>query len=247
MSQPDKARFAMIGDVHDHQARLSRVLDHLVGVGQLDGVLLVGDISRDPPWAQRGSPASLERQRADIARIVVQIEGRLGVPVRFVPGNHDPREVSHPSNLDGRMEVVAGVRIAGIGGAGPARFGFPYEWDEEEIEARELPSADLLLVHAPPRGTTLDRLAHNGLPAGSQAIRARAIAHRGLLVCGHIHEAAGAELLGECLAVNLGALGQPYGRAVVGVVEVKVGIGEWEVELAELDEGSARSWRHVAP
>lgn len=242
-------RLAVIGDIHDHQPRLRAVLAHLSQEGPLDGVLLVGDIAANPPFWQRAAPAALVAMRDSIRRIVAQIEGQLTAPVRFVPGNHDPAEVPHPGNLDRRTEVLAGLRIHGIGGGGPARFGFPYEWSDEELRRRPQPDCDLLLVHSPPHGGTLDLLAHSGEHAGSLAIAERARAHRGLLVCGHIHEAVGAELLGQCLCVNVGGLGEPYGAARVAVVDVHRDDHhiDWTVHFTELDQDLHETWTHRSP
>lgn len=237
-------RLGLIGDIHAQMGRLDQVLDHLAAGPRLTGVLLVGDVSRDPPWMLRGQRD--DDQRASFASVVDHITARLGCPVLFVPGNHDPRDIPLPGNVDGRLQQLESIRIFGIGGAGPARFGFPYEWSEAQIEALEVPSCDLLLVHCPPFGTPIDALDHGRGHAGSRAIRAIAERHPGVLVCGHIHEAAGFATLGDCLCVNVGALGEPYGRACVGELVVTVdpeGL-RWQVVLTELATGSVREASH---
>lgn len=209
---------AVIGDVHAHLKRLDRVLVRVEEVG-VDGILLVGDLG--------SSALSLARLRTRVTdalylRSVARVLERcsiLGVPVCYVPGNHDLPDLSLPGNIDGKMQVVGGLRVAGIGGAGPAKFGFCYEWDEDEVRAREVPDCEVLLCHAPPLNTPLDTLARDGRHVGSAAIRERALAHRGVLVCGHIHEAPGATQLGDCLCLNVGGLGRPFGKAQVGFIE----------------------------
>jgi len=50
-----------------------------------------------------------------------------GTRVIYVPGNHDlPKPDGGPGNVDFCSANVGGLVVAGIGGAGPARFGFPY-------------------------------------------------------------------------------------------------------------------------
>lgn len=212
-------RLAVIGDVHGELGLLRVVTEALAGE-RLDGILFVGDFAS----AEYEQHAAFQGHDADrllqvVDATLAEVRG-LGVPVGWVAGNHDIPEIDGPECCDRRLLEIGGVRIFGIGGAGPARFGFPYEWDEDEIERIEVPDCDVLLCHAPPFGTTLD-LTHPGRSsAGSRAIRAIAEPFAGVLVCGHIHEAFGVEQVGECLCLNAGALGRPYGAPQVGFVEL---------------------------
>ena len=231
---------AVIGDVHARWRRLDRVMERLREV-QPDGVLLVGDLgSSDLGRASRRTPEGDARYRESVARVLDEVRA-LGGPVAWVPGNHDLPDLGRGDGLEGSVDegvqLVAGLRVAGIGGAGPARFGFCYEWDEDDIRAREDLGCDVLLCHCPPARTRLDVTAY-GVAAGSEAIRERAARHSGVLVCGHIHEAAGADQLGDCLMLNAGALGAPFGRASVGYVR-----GTEAVGYEDLERGQARWWR----
>lgn len=208
-------RLAVIGDVHVHMERLALVLARIREVG-VDGVLQVGDLTREvTPW--RKDAAAYDAARASAERVLDAIRS-LGVPVLWVPGNHDPRDLDGEGNVDGRVEVLGPWSVHGIGGSGPARFGFPYEWDEGDIRSRTVPPCDILLCHTPPARTRLDRT-RRGQHVGSEAVRELALAHTGLLVSGHIHEAPGVEWLGDCLCVNAGGLGEPYGAPRVAFVE----------------------------
>lgn len=208
-----EATFGIIGDVHGRLDRLERVLETL-SEHPLDAVLLVGDLA-SPEWERehRGTATSESAFADEVAGLLGRV-GRLDVPVAWVPGNHDLPGVDVGTNLDRRVGEIAGIRVYGLGGAGPARFGFPYEWGEDEIEALAVPEVDLLLSHTPPHGSGLDRVAH-GRAVGSVAVE-RHCARARALVCGHIHEAAGIVEVGGCLCLNAGALGEPYGRAQVG-------------------------------
>jgi Icc-related predicted phosphoesterase len=148
-----------------------------------------------------------------------------------------------PGNVDGTVASVAGIRIAGIGGSGPAHFGFPYEWDDDEIRGRVVPPHDVLLSHTPPRDTELDLTRWGGRHAGSAAVSERARVHDGVLVCGHIHEAAGAIQIGRCLCLNAGSLGEPFGQPQVAfVIHDPTTPGQWAVRHEDLVSGEVRRW-----
>lgn len=140
----------------------------------------------------------------------------------YVPGNHDPPDLDVPGNVDSRVTSVGGVRVAGLGGAGPGDRGWSYEWSEEELAGRQLPECDLLLTHAPPGGTTLD-LDLAGRHLGSPSLRRLADRHATVLVCGHVHESPGALRRESWLGLNVGSLGPPDGRLQAGLVEVEPG------------------------
>lgn len=238
------AALAVIGDIHARFDRLDPVLERVRAEAGLDAVLLVGDIGAEPPLALRvDAAASLAFRAASVARVVEHVRG-LGLPVLWVPGNHDPEHLPLPGNVDGGEATVAGLRVTGVGGAGPARFGFPYEWSEDEVRRRRLPTWDVLISHTPPLGTCLDRTRH-GDSAGSAAIRELAEGGRGLMVSGHIHEAPGCERLGHTVCVNAGGLGEPYGRTqVVFAVRRSSDAGEtWEISHWEPGRAEDRRWR----
>lgn len=242
MALSELRKLAVIGDVHAHWEHLDRVLEQLSSE-RLEGLLLVGDLgSHDLSFTRRRTHERDARYLAAVEEVLRRCSA-LGVPVRYVPGNHDLPDLPFPGNLDGRVECLAGLRIAGIGGAGPGRYGFAYEWDEEQIDARVLPACDLLLCHAPPRDTSLDLLYDGLRHVGSAAIRRRALAHQGVMVCGHIHESPGAEQLGRCLCLNAGGLGEPFGQAQVGYVEWSGAVpSTFAVSLRDLEKGTVLRW-----
>jgi Icc-related predicted phosphoesterase len=224
------ARIGVIGDIHEAWNRLERVASHSE-LDEVDALLLVGDFV-----ASGLSNATTEARRTEecIERTLGYL-AHLECPVVFVPGNHDDPNFSHPCNVDRRVSVVSGLRVAGIGGSGPAVFGFPYEWSENEIREVRLPDHDLLLTHAPPAGTSLDLV--RGVHVGSQAIRERASALRGVLICGHIHESPGYCRLGDCACVNVGSLGEPLGSAQFAVIEIEMDTRVVRCSLHRLELG----------
>jgi Icc-related predicted phosphoesterase len=91
----------------------------------------------------------------------------LGVPAAYVPGNHDPRigrdTPQAPAGMvsvDGTVRVLAGLRIAGLGGCVRYNDGLhQYMQDEYDRRAATLLAIvgtaaplDVLLTHAPPLG-----------------------------------------------------------------------------------------------
>lgn len=236
LSRP--VRFAVIGDVHAHFAYLDEVLAR-VATAAVDGILLVGDLgSHDLSYAKRRTPERDARYLASVEEVLRRARA-VAPDVLYVPGNHDLPDLACEGNVDGRVRELAGVRIGGIGGAGPGRFGFAYEWDDDEIRARAALECELVLCHAPPRDTTLDRLFTRPEHVGSAAIRELAERHTGVLVCGHIHEAAGVELVGACLCLNAGGLGAPYGAPQVGFV-VRDEAGVWHARHEVFATGRVR-------
>lgn len=212
-------RLAVIGDVHAHMARLATVLRRIEEVG-VDGILQVGDIGGNA-LGRRRPERHPERAAAYQKSVdgVLEAMRTLGVPVLWVPGNHDLKEVEGDGNVDFGSGRIGELRVSGIGGAGPDLFGFPYEWQDNEIRQRKIPDCDILLSHCPPKNTRLDRVPHRDIHVGSHAVRDLAEKHHGVLVCGHIHESPGVIQINDCLCLNAGGLGEPFGSARVGFVE----------------------------
>lgn len=229
---------AVIGDVHASWDHLERVLDRIDQVGA-DATLLVGDLSCCG-HANHRSAATVRRYRREVAEVLDRV-ARRGRPFHFVPGNHDLPVLAHPANIDGQVREVAGLRVLGIGGAGPDILGFAYEWTDDDLRNRALPAADVILCHAPPRNTPID-LTVAGQHVGSDALKELAARTHGVLLCGHIHESPGCVRIGDCMCMNVGGLGHPYGAARVGFVH-----GLDRLVYEDLDEGTRATWeRHGA-
>jgi len=220
---------AVIGDVHAHHPRLSRVLDR-VRDADVDGILMVGDLACAGLGAR--TAASIRRYRARVKAVLAEVRA-LDRPLCYVPGNHDLQALRYPGNVDGSVAELAGLRVTGLGGTNPPQRGFPYEWTEAQLRARPHLEADILISHCPPHDTPLDFARGAQRHVGSVAVRERAAEHVGVLVCGHIHESPGLVQINDCLCVNPGGLGEPYGAARVGFVR-----GLDEVWLEDLEDGT---------
>lgn len=223
---------AVIGDVHANFELLDLVLARLERAN-VDGVLLVGDLgSHALSYASRRTPERDALYLRSVEEVLARAR-RVHPSVLYVPGNHDLPELDFEGNADRRVLELAGVRVGGIGGAGPGKFGFAYEWNEGDVRARPPLSCEIVLSHTPPARTPLDRLHDGRTHVGSEAIREVALAHSGVLVCGHIHEAPGVFRLGNCLCLNAGGLGAPFAKPQVGFVRRRA--GAWSVHHERLD------------
>ncbi|HZD18194.1 MAG TPA: metallophosphoesterase [Actinomycetota bacterium] len=147
------------------------------------------------------------------------------VPLVYVPGNHDPdlrakaelvalpptlapHDLSDPgpgggTNVDGRIEDAAGLRVAGLGGSPRYRDG-PNQYTQAQMRRRarrlvrraairrwrDRREVDLLVTHAPPRGVgdVEDDPVHHGFEAFLDLVRRL---RPRLLVHGHVHPYSG--------------------------------------------------------
>ena len=148
-----------------------------------------------------------------------QILSTRGDRVYVLPGNHESAEqiagmcARHGlHDFHGRHFQVGRWHVAGLGYSNPTPFDTPGEYAEPQLAARLAPFADLkplvLICHAPPYGTPLDRI-REGVHAGSSAVAHFIETYQpAQFFCGHIHEAAGVEAqLGVTRARNVGRQG----------------------------------------
>ena len=191
-------KLLIFSDIHsNHQA-----LERLMAI-EADYYFAAGDLVN---WG-RGIEAcgKILAKRADRAYIL--------------PGNHES-EAQIASfcaqfgfrNFHGQTLRVGGYHVAGLGYSSPTPFNTPGEYSEDELAERlssfEKLSPLVLICHAPPHGTALDRI-RDGVHGGSRSVRDFIHRHQPeRFFCGHIHEAEGAEItLGKTRAVNVGKRG----------------------------------------
>jgi len=137
----------------------------------------------------------------------------------ILPGNHESSEdiasfcARHGfHDFHGKSMEIGGVHVAGLGYSSPTPFDTPGEYSEAELAERLAPFGSLkplvLICHAPPFGTKLDRI-HEGLHGGSKSVAEFIAKHQPRdFFCGHIHEAEGVvEQMGSTRAMNVGKKG----------------------------------------
>lgn len=122
---------------------------------------------------------------------------QLNVPLVFVPGNHDSDTYRVPGgmSIDGKVQRVAGMRIAGLGGSRRYKSDGRHQYTEREMfyrVARLLLTArsryrglDVLVTHSPPLGVhDAADLTHQGFEAFHRLLR---VAKPRLMLHGHVH------------------------------------------------------------
>ena len=139
-----------------------------------------------------------------------------GERVYVLPGNHEsaPQIAAFCAefgfhNFHEQTMRIGQHHVAGLGYSSPTPFNTPGEYSEAELAERlarfESLNPLVLICHAPPHGTPLDRV-RDGVHAGSRSIRDFVDRRQpDYLFCGHIHETEGVEIaLGKTKAVNVG-------------------------------------------
>ena len=116
-------------------------------------------------------------------------------------------------SINGRGVIIDGVGFFGVSAAPISPLHTPNEVTEEEIARRaalgchQTKDARLkvFVPHAPPYGTRVD-IIHAGIHVGSTAVRDFIEQENpDIVVCGHIHEARGQDMIGTTRIVNCGA------------------------------------------
>jgi Icc-related predicted phosphoesterase len=191
-------RLFIFSDIHNDWKTLERLLQV-----EADYYIAAGD---QVTWSK-----GIER----CGEILQQRAERMYV----LPGNHESagqvatmcaRYGMH--DFHERHFQVGRWQVAGLGYSSPTPFNTPGEFSEPQLAERLQRFSDLrplvLVCHAPPHGTALDRI-RPGLHAGSTAVRAFIEQHQPeYFFCGHIHEAEGVAIeMGATRARNVGKKG----------------------------------------
>jgi uncharacterized protein len=193
-------RIAYVVDVHDRFEAVPGVLDE---IGPVDVLLVGGDITTF------GTPDDAERAVAlwrPLAPRLFAVAGNMDSPAI------DSRLVKLGVSLDGLGVVLGDVGLAGVSAAPLSPLHTPHELPDEELarRAEEALAAigdahvRILCPHAPPYGTACDRL-RSGEHVGSVGLRALVERDQpDVVLCGHIHESRGMDLVGTTRVVNPG-------------------------------------------
>jgi uncharacterized protein len=189
-------RVLAFSDVHRDLTQAGGLVDR---TGEVDVVVAAGDF------------ASVHRGLDELIGVLAAIE----TPTVLVAGNNETDTALRAACngwgaarvLHGEGTEIGGVAFFGLGGGVPVT---PWDWsfdlteDEAAAALGGCPRGGVLVVHSPPKGYVDGP---RGL--GSEAILA-AIGDKQprLVVCGHIHEAAGEEAtVGDTRVLNVGPSG----------------------------------------
>ena len=211
-------RILAFSDIHGHYEIVESILSH---ESPIDVVIIAGDLTT------HGTPG-------EAGEAITKLQ-RFQKPLLVVAGNMDLPGFEQLYTQRGVNINACGVQVADVGFFGVAGSPFtpmhtPYELSEDEILRRaeegwkQVRSAFRLVFvpHAPPRSTKLDKL-FVGAHVGSLAIREFVECHQpDVLICGHIHESRGIDVLGKTQMVNCGASGE--GSYAVITLDEKVTI-----------------------
>ncbi|AEC51839.1 hypothetical protein PNA2_0923 [Pyrococcus sp. NA2] len=209
-------RIVAVTDIHGKKSSVASLVEKL----EASVVLIAGDITHF------GNGHEAEE--------ILEPLLNSGVKVLAVMGNCDGRDVLQKieelgiSVHDKRVEI-GGIGVVGFGGSNITPFSTIWEFSDDEIYnslKRNYRDGDVLLTHAPPYGTKLDKT-YSGVHAGSRGLR-RFIEEEQppLCACGHIHEGRGIERIGSSIAVNPG----PLSRGYYALIDTD----EWRVDLKRL-------------
>ncbi len=198
-------RIYAAADLHGRSSCVDIVTRH-ANRADVQAVVLAGDL------------VHYHRGRAILGKLAA-----LSKPVFVIRGNTDPRRIERgldPArqmySLNLQTHQCCGHRITGISGTMPIPFRSRIGWSEvKRLErlAAMIDSHTILVAHPPPWGFR-DRVAGRW-HAGSRGLRRLITAKSpAILICGHIHEAAGIAWLGRTLVVNC-ALGKQGQGAII--------------------------------
>jgi len=148
----------------------------------------------------------------ELAGAVLCISGNMDSP------EHDAYYTKEGISINGKGRIIGDVGFFGVSAAPFSFLHTPYEVSEETIRSviqtgyREVGSARLkiLVSHAPPEGTAVD-LIRSGKHVGSKSVRKFIEDEKpAAVICGHIHEARGADRIGTSVIVNCGEGSKGY-------------------------------------
>ena len=114
--------------------------------------------------------------------------------------------------------VLEHIGFFGVSSAPISPLHTPYEITEEEISRRihegyrqvQHATKKILISHAPPYGTKVD-IIHSGIHVGSTAVREFIEEHNpDVVICGHIHEGRGQDVIENTRIVNCGTARDGY-------------------------------------
>ncbi len=184
-----------ISDIHNEIAQIDKLLWSITKK-DIDLVVICGDLTNYGPkdYAQRII------DKFNFAKLLA-ISGNLDL--------HEIATLLETKNisLHNKKIKLNGLNIAGYGGGMLGSVGAILNM-EEKIKrdlAKIVDNKTIMVTHLPPINSTLDDV--NGKHIGSKAVREIIEAKKPFLhLCGHAHESANEEKIGETLCINVGSV-----------------------------------------
>jgi hypothetical protein len=186
-------RIYAVADIHAVQKRLQRIRS-VLSEHQPDVLVIAGDII-NYIYPEK----------------TFNFLNDLSIPVLAVRGNSDPvylekyfNKFSNLTSLHLNRKTVQSIPFTGLSGTIPLPFRNRIGWREQYLMDQVSPMVDsqtVFVVHTPPWGS-LDQVMGR-FHSGSKMVRNLVEQTQPrLLICGHIHEAAGVENIGNTTVVN---------------------------------------------
>jgi uncharacterized protein len=198
-------KFLCITDIHNRIEPFQHILKH---AGPIDAALLGGDLTNF------GTPADVEK--------IIYLAQSTNVPIFAVAGNCDSVQIDERLaelgvSVAGRGMIINDVGIHGLSAAPPWHSGMYGLTEEEMIQCLQAgytqiqnASRHVVLAHVPPHGIKLD-CTHFFQHVGSTALRQFVDQTQpALVVCGHVHESRGVDMVGPTTVVNCGPAKSGY-------------------------------------
>ncbi len=176
----------------------------IVAAAPADVVVIGGDLTTVGSVKEAEEAIKLLQSAANATLLCVS--GNMDLP------QHDQMQERMGVSLNARGVKVGDVGFFGVSAAPISPLHTPYEITEEEISERigrgyaqvQGCTSTVFVPHAPPYGTKVD-IIHAGLHVGSTAVRDFIEdARPSVVICGHIHEARGQDILDATQIVNCG-------------------------------------------
>ena len=205
--------FLAIGDHHNDIENNLSYMDKVQEVG-FDAILYMGDFT--DVKQQRGF------DQVDIARIIIEGLKVFKKPIFPVPGNNDNWDVvrlleKEKISVHGKGKVWGDFGVFGFGGA-KTPFNTTIEPSDSDLK-QGLEKAfsnvkdckyKIQITHNPPRQTKVDMI-RSGVHVGSDVVRSfTEEKNPELVVCGHIHESRGVDMLKKVFLINPGRFPEGY-------------------------------------
>lgn len=214
-------KFLVIGDIHGKNDSLLQIVKS-VYKQQFDLIICTGDIGPDILNNVQISSEFRKSLYYTILNSSFEMLSLLNKPILYISGNHDLNkpEINSPNiiNIDilngFDHHIIGNCRFCGLGGIPPTSFSWPYEWESDSIKVLQKFNNNtqdygynIFVSHCPPNETYLDILSDNITHAGSNLVRKLLKEIKpDILICGHIHESFGLDIIDGALCLNAGSI-----------------------------------------
>ena len=207
-------RIIAFTDIHGSYDRVEEILRK---ESSFDAVIIGGDLTTQ---GNIGEAGSYILRAQTFGRPVFAVAGNMDLP------SFDAAYETLGVNINAKGVFVGDAGFFGVAGSPFTPMNTPYEISEAEITRRakkgwqdvDAARRKIFVPHAPPKATALDRIL-TGKHVGSAAVREFVELHQpDVLVCGHIHESRGIDVLGKTEMVNCGTAARGH-YAVIEIAD----------------------------